>query len=50
VHDEIVVECDESAYHDTSLALGKAMSESGGEFISSVPVKVDVRVSDAWAK
>ncbi|HJS52036.1 MAG TPA: DNA polymerase [Pyrinomonadaceae bacterium] len=50
VHDEIVVECDESAYHDTSLALGKAMSEAGGEFISSVPVKVDVRVSDAWAK
>ena len=50
VHDEIVVECDENAYHETSLALGKAMSEAGGEFISSVPVKVDVRVSDAWAK
>ena len=50
VHDEIVVECDENAYHETSLALGKSMSEAGGEFISSVPVKADVRVSDAWAK
>jgi len=50
VHDEIVVECDEGAYHETSLALGKSMSEAGGEFLSSVPVKVDVRVSEAWAK
>ena len=50
VHDEIVVECDEGAYHETSLALGKSMSEAGGEFLSSVPVNVDVRVSDAWAK
>jgi len=50
VHDEIVVECDEDSYHQTSLALGKAMSEAGGEFITRVPVNVDARVSDAWAK
>jgi DNA polymerase I-like protein with 3'-5' exonuclease and polymerase domains len=50
VHDEIVVECDENEYQETCMALGKSMSEAGGEFISLVPVKLVVQVSDAWCK
>jgi DNA polymerase-1 len=50
VHDEIVVECDADAYQGTAMALGKSMGEAGGEFLTSVPVKVAARISDAWAK
>jgi DNA polymerase-1 len=50
VHDEIVVECDESSYQETSMALGKSMGQAGAEFLSQVPVKMEIRVSDAWAK
>src|SRR5262249_41994567 len=50
VHDEIVVECDTAEAETTAARLTRAMSEAGGEYISKVPVKVDVHIADEWAK
>jgi len=50
VHDEIIIECDAVDCDETAFTLGKAMSEAGSEFIRSVPVKIDARISDSWAK
>jgi DNA polymerase I len=50
VHDEIVVECDKAEVEGARSTLERAMVAAGEEFIKSVPVKVDSRVSDAWSK
>jgi DNA polymerase-1 len=50
VHDEIVVECDADEALATARMLENAMSTAGSEFVSNVPVKVDVKLSDDWAK
>lgn len=50
VHDEIIVECGQSEVETAQAALENAMVSSGQEFIRSVPVKVDSRISQAWSK
>lgn len=50
VHDEIIVECDEVESTETAKLLESAMVAAGQEFISKVPIKIDVSVSDEWAK
>jgi DNA polymerase-1 len=50
VHDEIVVECEAAEADETGEKLGRAMSKAGQEFVSRVPIKVDVTTSDEWAK
>ena len=50
VHDEIIVECDANDADDISKILENAMRAAGEEFLSKVPVKVDVHVADEWTK
>lgn len=50
VHDEIIVECADAELQGTAMALGQSMSEAGAEFVQSVPIKIDARISDSWAK
>ena len=50
VHDEIIVECDEAEAESTSEKLKKAMCDAGEEYVSKVPVNVDVQISEEWAK
>lgn len=50
VHDEIIVEADASEAEATAQKLEKAMCAAGEEFVKVVPVKVDVTISDEWAK
>ena len=50
VHDEIIVEADASEAQITADKLEKAMCAAGEEYISKVPVKVDVQIADKWAK
>lgn len=50
VHDEIIVECDESEAASTAAKLEDAMVKAGEEYVSLVPIKVDVTTADEWAK
>lgn len=50
VHDEIIVECDADAAQQTAETLESAMLRSGEQFVSSVPVKVDVQIANEWTK
>jgi DNA polymerase-1 len=50
VHDEIVVECDAAEADQTAEKLTSAMTRAGAEFVSKVPIKVDVHISDEWTK
>jgi DNA polymerase-1 len=50
VHDEIIVEADTAEAEATAEKLEKAMCAAGEEYISRVPVKVDVKISDEWTK
>jgi DNA polymerase-1 len=50
VHDEIVVECDAAEADQTAEKLTSAMTRAGAEFVSKVPFKVDVHISDEWTK
>lgn len=50
VHDEIVVECDAAEAEQTAAKLESAMSRAGVEFVTKVPIKVDVQIVDEWTK
>ncbi len=50
VHDEIVVECDAKEADGVAKVLANAMLAAGEEFLSKVPVKVDVHVAEEWGK
>jgi len=50
VHDEIIVEADANEAQSAADKLEKAMCAAGEEYISRVPVKVDVKIADEWAK
>jgi DNA polymerase-1 len=50
VHDEILVECDNADAEQTSAALESAMVRAGQQFVTKVPIKVDVHVACDWAK
>ncbi|HEY7544340.1 MAG TPA: DNA polymerase [Blastocatellia bacterium] len=50
VHDEIVVEVDETEAEECAHTVEREMLASAREFIRSVPVSVDATVGDAWLK
>lgn len=50
IHDEVIVECDTAEAAETRQKLESAMVRAGNEFVSRVPVKVDIRTSDEWSK
>ncbi len=50
VHDEIIVEADANDAETAAEKLERAMCAAGEEYISRVPVKVDVKIADEWAK
>ena len=50
VHDEIIVECDAAESEQTVKILESAMLRAGEQFVSRVPIKVDVHTAEEWAK
>ena len=50
VHDEIIVECDASEAESISEKLVTAMRQAGEEFVTNVPINVDVHIADEWTK
>ena len=50
VHDEIVVECDANESEKTASTLESAMLRAGKDYVTKVPIKVDVHVADEWSK
>lgn len=50
VHDEIIVECDESEAVETAAQLEAAMRRAGERYVKKVPVSVDVHIADEWTK
>jgi DNA polymerase I len=50
VHDEIIVEADAEEAEEAARKLESAMIRAAEEYISKVPVKVDVKISEEWAK
>ncbi|MBA2621309.1 MAG: hypothetical protein H0U87_08920 [Acidobacteria bacterium] len=50
VHDEIIVEASQAEAESTAQKLEKAMCAAGEEYITRVPVKVDVSIADEWTK
>ncbi len=50
IHDEIVVECDESIAEEVKQIVIRKMIEGAKEFLPRVPVEVEAVISDAWLK
>ena len=50
VHDEIIVECGASEAESISEKLVTAMRHAGQEFVTNVPINVDVHIADEWTK
>jgi DNA polymerase I len=50
IHDEIVVEVDESESEDVAGKVEQAMVTAGEEYVQSVPVKVEFHIATEWAK
>lgn len=50
VHDEIIVETDAAEAEIIAQKLEKAMCAAGEEYVTKVPVKVDVEIADEWVK
>ena len=50
VHDEIIVECDTADAERAAELLESAMLRAGSEFVTRVPIKVDVHTACEWTK
>lgn len=50
VHDEIIIECDAAESDQAAAILERSMKAAGEEYITKVPVKIDVNISDEWCK
>ena len=50
IHDEIVVECDDTIAEKIARLVSSTMIKAGQEFLPRVPVEVDVKVTAAWLK
>jgi DNA polymerase I-like protein with 3'-5' exonuclease and polymerase domains len=50
IHDEIVVEADESEARDVAQKVERAMVAAGEEYVKTVPVKVETEIADEWVK
>ena len=50
VHDEIVVECEESIALEVQELVEKVMRAAGEYYVKSVPVDVESAIADCWSK
>jgi DNA polymerase-1 len=50
IHDEIVVEVDESESEEVAKKVERAMVTAGEEYVQTVPVKVEFQIATEWAK
>jgi DNA polymerase I len=50
IHDEIVVEVDESEAEDIAQRVERAMRSAGEEYVQTVPVKVEFHIATEWSK
>jgi DNA polymerase-1 len=50
IHDEIVVEVDETDAQDVAQRVENAMCAAGQEYLQTVPVKVESQVAADWTK
>lgn len=50
VHDEILVEAAENEAQDVAKIVEKTMTAAAEEFVSKVPIKVEIKIADDWAK
>ena len=50
IHDEIVVEVDESEAAAVAQTVERAMCAAGEEYLTTVPVKVESQVAGEWTK
>ena len=50
VHDEIIIEVDEAEADSAAEKLEKAMIVAAEDYVKKVPIKVDVKIADEWAK
>src|SRR5229473_1025212 len=50
IHDEIVVEVDESESEEVAKKVERAMVTAGEEYVQTVPVKVEFQIAREWAK
>jgi len=50
IHDEIVVEVEESESVEVAQTVERAMCSAGEEYVQTVPVKVEFQIASEWAK
>ena len=50
IHDEIVVEADDSEAAEVAQKVERAMIAAGEEYLKTVPVKVETEIADEWVK
>lgn len=50
VHDEIILECDAADAENVRDLLIGAMTDAAREYLKTVPIKVDAKIGDDWAK
>jgi len=50
IHDEVVVEVDESESHEVAQKVERAMCAAGEEYLQTVPVKVESQIACEWTK
>jgi len=50
VHDEVVIECDEVEAENIAKRVNYLMVEAGKQFVKSVPIIVDVNISNDWSE
>jgi DNA polymerase-1 len=50
IHDEIVVEVNDSEAEVTAEKVERVMCEAGAEYLKTVPVKVETEIADEWVK
>ena len=50
VHDEIIVECDANEAENIATIVESAMKRAGEEFVSKVPIKIDIHTAAEWSK
>ena len=50
IHDEIVVEVDESESAEVAKKVERAMCAAGEEYLTTVPVKVESQIASEWTK
>jgi len=50
IHDEIVVEVDETEAQDVAQRVERAMCAAAAEYLATVPVKVEYQIAGEWTK